>query len=78
VERRSNVTSTSDGDVVREARLEKGWTREQLAVLADVSLSLVTRFENEPGYTPRAATLLRILRLLDLDVEDVLGEGALA
>jgi transcriptional regulator with XRE-family HTH domain len=78
LERRSNLTFTSNGDVVRAAREGKGWTREQLAVLAGCSLSLIGRFEVEPGYTPQAPTLLRICRLLDVDVEDVLGQEALA
>jgi transcriptional regulator with XRE-family HTH domain len=75
---RANQGSASDGDVVRERRLAKGWTREQLAVLADCSLSLIARFETEPDYTPRSATLLRICRLLDLNVEDLFPEEALA
>jgi transcriptional regulator with XRE-family HTH domain len=78
LERRSNLAFTSNGDVVREARESRGWTREQLAVLAGCSLSLVARFEVEPTYTPQAPVLLRICRLLDVDVEDVLGEEALA
>jgi transcriptional regulator with XRE-family HTH domain len=73
-----NVRFDSNGNVVRDARLDRGWTREQLAVLAGCSLSLIARFESEPGYTPQAPALLRICRLLDVDVEDVLGEEALA
>jgi DNA-binding XRE family transcriptional regulator len=78
VERRSNLKLTSHGELVREAREAMGWTREQLAVLADVSLSLIVRFENEPGYTPYAPTLFRICRIVGVDVEDVLGAEALA
>ena len=73
MERRSNVKFTSRGDVARDAREAKGWTREQEAVLARCSVSLIARFEVEPAYTPQAPVLLRICRLLDIDVEDVLG-----
>jgi DNA-binding XRE family transcriptional regulator len=73
-----NVRFTSNGAVAREAREAKGWTREQEAVLAACSVAAIARFEVEPDYTPKAPLLLRICRLLDLDVEDVLGEEALA
>jgi transcriptional regulator with XRE-family HTH domain len=73
-----NVRFNSNGGAARSAREAKGWTREQLAVLAGVSVSLVTRFEVEPGYTPRAPVLLRLCRLLDIEIEDIFGAEALA
>jgi hypothetical protein len=74
-----NVRFDSNGELARDAReAKKRWSREQLAVLADCSVSLIARFETEPGYTPKAPILLRLCRLLEIDVEDVLGESALA
>jgi transcriptional regulator with XRE-family HTH domain len=73
-----NVRFDSNGELARDAREAKGWSREQLAVLADCSVSLIARFEVEDGYTPKAPILLRLCRLLEIDPEDVLGESALA
>ncbi len=35
------------GDMIRQLRLERGWTQQQLAEIADLSLRTVQRVENQ-------------------------------
>jgi ribosome-binding protein aMBF1 (putative translation factor) len=46
------IRFTSDGDIIREAREARGWTREQLGAFTGTSVALIARFETEPDYTP--------------------------
>jgi ribosome-binding protein aMBF1 (putative translation factor) len=64
---RSNVTTTSNGELVREEREDREWSRELLAVLADCSYATIARFEVEPDYTPSDEILERIYRALGID-----------
>lgn len=53
--------------IVRQAREERDWTQEELAVAADVSRPTVQRYENGRTATPEAEAARRIFRALGLD-----------
>jgi ribosome-binding protein aMBF1 (putative translation factor) len=64
---RPDVSTTSNGELVREEREGRGWSRELLAVLSDCSYALIARLEVEPDYTPSDEILERIYRTLGID-----------
>ena len=53
--------------ILREARNQRGWTQEQLAVAAGVSTPTVQRYEYGKTTTPDPDSARRIFRALDLD-----------
>jgi transcriptional regulator with XRE-family HTH domain len=54
-------------NVVKRARMEKGWTQRALAIAANVGLSSVQRMEREEGQ-PSAETAMAVAGALGLDV----------
>lgn len=53
--------------VVREGRVQRGWTQEQLADAAEVSVPTVQRYEYGKTATPDPESARRIFHALDLD-----------
>jgi len=66
---------TAANTALREAREAKGLTRERLAWEAKTSTSTVARMELR-GHLPSAMTVARIARVLDVPMEQILGEVA--
>lgn len=60
------------GNLVRDRRLAKDLTREQLASKAGTSTSTVTRLERE-DHVPLASTLVEIAKVLDVSVDDLMA-----
>jgi transcriptional regulator with XRE-family HTH domain len=59
---------------VRQARLHKGWTQEQLAEALDVASETVSRYES--GRVPLSVTMLyRVADVLDIKIESLVGKG---
>lgn len=59
---------------VRQARLKKGWTQEQLAEALDVASETVSRYES--GRVPLSLTMLdRVADALDTRIEALVGKG---
>jgi transcriptional regulator with XRE-family HTH domain len=64
------------GEHVRAARRARGWTREELAVRARVSVSTVGRIERG-DHQPRAAIVIAIALALGLTPEELGAEAGL-
>lgn len=61
------------GQTVRRARLEAGLTQVEAAKLAKVSVTTLSRIEND-WVTPAGLTAYRLAAALSLDVEQLLPE----
>lgn len=60
------------GEVLRELRLERGLTQDQLAELADTERSHISSLERaEKG--PSLVTILTLARALDISAADLMG-----
>ncbi|MFA9445571.1 helix-turn-helix transcriptional regulator [Egicoccus sp. AB-alg6-2] len=73
VQRRNGV---SPGRLIREARFARGWTQEQAAEIAGVSVG-AWRSTESGRRRPRPQTFAAILSALDLALEDVRAAGPL-
>jgi transcriptional regulator with XRE-family HTH domain len=62
VMRQTRLTPEIVGERIREARLERGWTHEELARRMDANWRTVQRWQK--GNLPRLATLLRLADVL--------------
>ncbi|MEZ6142560.1 MAG: helix-turn-helix transcriptional regulator [Zavarzinella sp.] len=63
------------GERVRELRKEKGLTQQKLAVRLDVSLSYISKVENErlnAGDYPSEAFVLKLAKALDASEDELL------
>ena len=60
---------------IKELRLKKGYTQEQLASLMGVSQSLVAQWENEDQFNPPAIRLKKLCELLSVSADVLLGLG---
>ncbi|TKV61840.1 helix-turn-helix transcriptional regulator [Nakamurella flava] len=69
------MAELTPGQTVRRAREQLGHTRDHLAVLADVSSSMVARLELR-DHIPNVLALGRIVRVLNLDISDVVAAVA--
>lgn len=57
---------------IKKARIEKGMTRKDLADTVGVTVNAVSNYENGVSM-PRIQLLTKILSVLDLDANEVLG-----
>jgi transcriptional regulator with XRE-family HTH domain len=62
------------GNRVRKRREELGLTRERLAIVADVSTSMIARLELS-NRLPGTERLVRIARVLGISLDDELLDG---
>ncbi|WP_013627326.1 helix-turn-helix domain-containing protein [Rubinisphaera brasiliensis] len=63
------------GERVRELRKQRGLTQQKLAVLLDVSLSYISKVENErlnAGDYPSEVFVLKLAKALDADEDELL------
>jgi transcriptional regulator with XRE-family HTH domain len=58
---------------VRDCRYAKGWGPDELASRAEISRTALYQIECGKTETPRAGTLRRIARALDVSIETLLG-----
>lgn len=58
---------------IRDCRYAKGWGPDELAQKADISRTALYQIECGKTETPRAGTIRRIARALDVPVERLLG-----
>jgi transcriptional regulator with XRE-family HTH domain len=56
---------------VEELRLAKGWTREKLAVEANISPSTLGRIERGQASFPYMSTVSAIAKALGVDIDDL-------
>lgn len=61
---------------IRECRYAKGWGPDELAHKADISRTALYQIECGKTETPRAGTLRRIARALEIPVENLLGQAS--
>lgn len=63
------------GERIRTRRIAVGWTEDHLAELANLDTSTVSRIETGRHPNPSAASVLRMMRVLELTVIEVIGAG---
>jgi transcriptional regulator with XRE-family HTH domain len=74
--RKSSVKQgESIGDRIRKARLAKGLTQTQLGKRVGLSQGMVTYYEVR-GVSPSPELLVKLARILDVTVEDLVGQRA--
>ena len=61
---------------IRDCRYVKGWGPDELAQRADISRTALYQIECGKTEVPRAGTLRRIARALEVPIEQLLGRGA--
>lgn len=59
-------------EIVKKRREELGYSRSDLAKLAECSKSTMWRFENIPLYNPRGITFIKMAKALELSIDDLL------
>ena len=59
------------GDMIRQLRMERGWTQQQLAEIADLSLRTVQRVENQNVASNESVSSLAAV--LELPREQILA-----
>jgi transcriptional regulator with XRE-family HTH domain len=64
---KTNRTSKVFGKVVRELRLQKHWTQDELAAQLDVAAGWISMIENGKR-NPTLETILRLANALDVRV----------
>ncbi|MEN1728294.1 MAG: helix-turn-helix transcriptional regulator [Pseudomonadota bacterium] len=62
-----------NSELVRKTRVERGWTQQQLAEIADLSLRTVQRVENQSAASNE--TVSSLCAVLELDREQLLEES---
>lgn len=59
------------GALVHELRVERGWTQEQLARFAGITVGSVSNLEREVTLLPNAETVERLAAAFQLDPEEL-------
>src|SRR6478735_2087746 len=60
---------------IRDCRYAKGWGPDELAQRADISRTALYQIECGKTESPRAGTIRRIARALEVPVESLMGVG---
>lgn len=63
------------GDVIEKLRKDRGWTQDDLARKADVSVMTVSEIESGKG-NPRLTTLSQIAKAFEVSVEELFALAA--
>lgn len=63
------------GARVKRVRKRRGFTQEQFAEKADVSVDLVRKLEQEVRHTASMSSLTRMARALDIEIAQLLGQS---
>jgi len=62
----------SIGDRIRKLRKEKSYTQRELAKMADIDFTYLSKIENDlPGYHPSEDVIHRLAKLLSADPEEL-------
>jgi DNA-binding XRE family transcriptional regulator len=64
-----STTNVKRGQFVKKQRRARGWTQEQLATVADVTVRTIQRLES--GESPRPETLMAVAQAFDMQVEQL-------
>jgi len=56
---------------IKEVRMQKGMTQEELSIKANVSRAIVSKLENEDNIVTSTETLKKIANALDVRVSDI-------
>jgi uncharacterized Tic20 family protein len=64
----------SVGTKIKEIRIKKGFSQEELATLSQVSLRTIQRIENNEN-EPRGKTMQLICEALEINIEELLDHG---
>lgn len=73
----SKLISNSLSQKVQQLRQARGLTQQQLAQAAEVSLSTVSKIEEGAVTRPSARVLLKLVKSLNFDLDQLLSEGPL-
>ncbi len=65
------------GQNIKKQRQTKGLSQDRLSKLADVSYNSIIKIENDKTTNPTITTLLKIARVLNVSVGELLNENIL-
>lgn len=62
----------SIGSIISQARTRKGYTQQQLADLAGVDYSYISKIEGNKAYAPKQSVICKIAEILGLDADQLI------
>jgi transcriptional regulator with XRE-family HTH domain len=66
------------GDIIRERRHQLGFTQKELAESTGIAPAVLNRIESGQTNSPKRDKLVRLARVLDLDLADLFGDSGLS
>lgn len=70
---KNDITVYEIADILRNKRMQKGYTIEQLAELSDISIGSISGIENKKRSNLSVATLLNLMHALDVGGDEIFG-----
>lgn len=70
---KNDITVYEIADILRNKRMQKGYTIEQLAELSDISIGSISGIENKKRSNLSVATLLNLMNALDVGGDEIFG-----
>jgi transcriptional regulator with XRE-family HTH domain len=58
---------------VKECRKQKGWTQQKLAEKTGLSFNTITKIEQGIGDSPTLKTLLKLVDVLEVGLDELVG-----
>jgi transcriptional regulator with XRE-family HTH domain len=66
------MSNSKIGSNFKKLRAQKGYSLEKVARLAELSLNTIVRLESGTNKNPTIATLIKIARVFDVSVNDLI------
>jgi transcriptional regulator with XRE-family HTH domain len=60
-------------DNIKNLRIKKGWSQQDLAVKAGLSYNAVTKLEQGAAIYPRLDTLLKLADVFNITIDELIG-----
>jgi len=70
---KSKITIDEISDILRNKRMQKGYTIEHLSELSDVSIGSISGIENKKQANISVITLLNLMHALDMNGDEIFG-----
>ncbi|MCT4379853.1 helix-turn-helix domain-containing protein [Leuconostoc pseudomesenteroides] len=72
---KSTITINQIADVLRNKRIQKGYTIEHLSELSDVSIGSISGIENKKQSNISVITLLNLMYALGIEGDEIFGSS---
>ena len=70
---KNDITVYEIADILRNKRMQKGYTIEKLAELSDISIGSISGIENKKRSNLSVATLLKLMNAMNIDGDEIFG-----